>query len=199
MGSLKFHGFGVLLFPLVFNAPAQAGPPADLPVTYQAVAANLSNVGRPGLTSLDITIERWTTEDEASKLRDALTEKGGDALLNEFQKIKPRVGFVRSSRGGLGWNIAYARRAEIPGGGHRVIFATDRPMSFAEAASQPRSADYDFLVAEMRIGAKGKGEGKMVPMAKIGYNRESRTIEIENYATQPVNLTQVTERLPGKK
>lgn len=199
MGSLRFRGYGVLLLPLTLTAPALAGPPADLPVTYHAVASNLSNVGKQGLTTLDITIERWTTEEEATKLRDTLTEKGADALIGDFQKIKPRAGFIRSSRGGLGWDVAYARRTAIPGGGHRVVLATDRPMSFAEAASQPRSADYDFLVAEMRIGAKGKGEGKLVSMAKITYNRESRTIEVENYATQPVNLTEVTESLPGKK
>jgi hypothetical protein len=178
---------------------ALAAPAADLPLSFHAAAVNLSNVGRPGLTTLEITIERWTTDEEAAKLRDALIEKGDDKLMGEIQKIKPRAGFIRSGKGGLGWDIAYARRTEIPGGGHRVVFGTDRPMSFAERSSQPRSADYDFLVGEMRIGANGKGEGKLVPRAKIAYNADSRTIEIENYATEPVRLTEVTESGPKGK
>lgn len=57
-----------------------------------------------------------------------------------------------------------------------------------------RSADYEFLLGEIRIGPDGKGEGKLVPMAKITYNKVARAIEIENYASEPVRLTQVTEK-----
>jgi hypothetical protein len=64
-------------------------------------------------------------------------------------------------------------------------------MSFWEAANQPRSADYAFTLAEVRLGPDGKGEGKLVPAAKIEYDQESKTLEIENYNTEPVRLTQV--------
>jgi hypothetical protein len=162
-------------------------------VTYHAVAVNLSNVGRAGVRPLDINVERWTTDEEFARLRDALVEKGPDGLMKELQKVKPRAGFLRSSTGGLGWDIRFAQRVDLPGGGHRVVFATDRPMSFAERSARPRSADYEFLLGEIRIRANGEGEGKLVPIAKITYNEESRTIEIENYATEPVRLTKVTE------
>jgi hypothetical protein len=161
--------------------------------SFQAVAVNLSNVGQQGARTLDITIERWTTDEEFARLRDALVEKGSEGLLSKLQRIKPRVGFIRASTGGIGWDIRYAQRAELPSGGSRVIFATDRPMSFRERSAQPRSADYEFLLGEMRIGPGGKGEGKLVPMAKVTYNGDSRAIEIENYANEPVRLTQVTE------
>lgn len=165
----------------------------DLPLRFHAVAVNLSNVGRQGMQTLDITIERWTTDAEFANLRDALVEKGSDGLLRELQKVKPRAGSIRSSTGGLGWDVQFAKRNELPGGGHRVVFATDRPMSFHERTTQPRSADYEFLLAEMRIGPDGKDEGKLVPMAKVTYNKAARAIEIENYASEPVRLTQVTE------
>ena len=168
----------------------------DALVTFQAVAVNMTNVGRPGLRTLDIRIERWTSDAEFSNLRDALIEKGSDGLLRELQKVKPRAGSIRSSTGGLGWDIQFAQRTELPGGGHRVVFATDRPMSFYERTAQPLSADYEFLLGEIRIGPDGKGEGKLVPMAKITYNKGSRAIEIENYASEPVRLTKVTESTP---
>ena len=113
----------------------------------------------------------------------ARLEKGFDEL----------VGYIRRQGGGLGWDLQFARRTDLPGGGHRVVFATDRPMSFTERSTNPRSADYEFLFGEIRIGPDGKGEGKVVPMARIEYDEQSRSIQIENYATEPVRLTQVIE------
>src|SRR5712692_4397576 len=71
----------------VLVVPARA---KDASVTFHANGINMSNVGRPGLLSLDIAIERWTTPAELSSLRDALLEKGSDGLLRELQKVKPR-------------------------------------------------------------------------------------------------------------
>ena len=165
----------------------------DAPVTFRATAVNTSDVGRQGMDTLDIAIERWTSDAEFAKLKDALVEKGSDSLLRELSNVKPRVGYIRRSGGGLGWDLRYARKTELPSGGYRVVFATDRPMSFAERTSNPRSAEYEFLVGEIRIGREAKGEGKLVPMASVEYDEDSRTLQIENYATEPVRLTQVTE------
>jgi hypothetical protein len=165
----------------------------DSPVTFRATAVNTSDVGRQAMDTLDIAIERWTTDAEFAKLKDALVEKGSDSLLSELQNVKPRVGYIRRTGGGLGWDLRYARRSELPGGGYRVLFATDRPMSFFERSQNPRSAEYEFLLGEIRIGGNGKGEGKLVPMASVEYDEESRSLQIENYATEPVRLTQVTE------
>jgi len=163
------------------------------PVSFRAFAVNMSNVGRTGAESIDIKIERWTTDAEAAQLRDALIEKDSDALLKQVHKIKPRAGTIRSANGGLGWDIQYARRTELASGGYRVVFGTDRPMSFFEAANRPRSADYEYLWAELRIGPDGEGEGKLVPRGKITYDKDKRVVELENYANLPVQLTKVTQ------
>jgi hypothetical protein len=172
---------------------------SDLPLSLTAVAVNMSNVGRQGAQTLQITIERWTAPEELAKLREALVEKGSESLIRALQDVEPRAGYLRSATGGLGWDIGYAAQSELPGGGRRIVIATDRPMSFAERASQPRSAEYEFLVAEMHIGPDGKGQGKLVPMAKVTYNDVRRMIEIENYATEPVRLTQITVDKPKPK
>jgi hypothetical protein len=161
-------------------------------VTLHALAVNMSNVGETGAFPVDIGITRWSTDEDRTRLKDALRENGAGALTNELQKMK-RVGFIRHSSGGLGWSLRYARRVDLPSGGYRVVFATDRPMSFRERADRPRSAEYDLLVGEVRIGSDGKGEGKLVPMATVTYNEAEGTIEIEDYASQPVRLSAVTE------
>jgi hypothetical protein len=155
-----------------------------------AFAVNVSGSGGPRTGSLDITIERWSTDAEREKLRGLLIEKGSDALLKALQSTKPRAGYIRSSTS-LGWDIQYAREQPAGDGGRRVIIATDRPMSFWELSTRPRSADYEFTLAELRLNKDGKGEGKLAPAAKITWNKDTRTIEIENYGIEPVRLDEV--------
>ena len=156
----------------------------------RAFAVNLSGPARTRTGTLDITIERWSTPEDAARLRDILSEKGADALLEALQKMKPRAGSIQRT-GQLGWDIHFAQQVVASNGSRRIILATDRPLSFFEAANQPRSADYAFTLAEIRLGPDGKGEGKLVPAAKIDYDKESNTLEIENYNIEPTRLTQV--------
>ena len=156
----------------------------------RAFAMNL-NGGRGARTgTLDIVVERWSTDEDRDQLRSMLIEKGSDALLKALHKLKPRAGFIRSSTS-LAWDIQYAREQANDDGSRRIIIATDRPLSFWELANQPRSADYEFTLAEIRLSKEGKGEGKLVPAAKITWNQDKRTIEIENYSNEPVRLSQV--------
>ena len=156
----------------------------------RAFGVNLNSPARgSAATTYDINIERWSTPEEAARLRDILAEKGADALLEAVQKM-PRVGSIART-GRLGWDIRFAQEIAAAGGGRRIVIATDRPMSFWEASNQPRSADYAFTLAEVRLGPDGKGEGKLVPAAKIEYDQESKTLEIENYDVEPTRLTQV--------
>ncbi len=140
--------------------------------------------------TVDIVIERWSTPAEVARLRDILAEKGSDALLSALQDIKPRAGYI-STGSSIGWDIRFAQQLTASDSGRRIIVATDRPMSFWEAANRPRSAEYAFMLAEIRIRPDGTGEGKLVPAAQIGFNKETNTLEIENYSNQPVRLTEV--------
>ena len=155
-----------------------------------ATSVNMSNVGRPGADRLEIVIERWSTERERDRLIATLKEKGSDALLSELQDL-PRVGYIRRAGGGsIGWDLHYARERTLEDGGRQVVVATDRPMSFWEARNRPRSADYDFTLADIRFDGDGKGVGKLTVAAKISLDKEG-AIEIENFASEPVRLTEV--------
>jgi hypothetical protein len=155
----------------------------------RAFAVNMSGGGRAG--TIDIVINRWSTDEEREKLRAVLIEKGPDKLLDALKDIKPRTGYMRTSST-LGWDTYYARETPFGDGGRRIIIGTDRPMSFLERSNQPRSADYEFTLVEIRLDKNGKGQGKYAVAAKITYNKDTRTIEIENYGIEPVRLTQVT-------
>jgi hypothetical protein len=183
-----------VLVALGMLAAAPSSVPAAEPVlSLTAFAVNMTGVGRQGRTeTLQIVIERWSSDEERAQLIDTLVEKSSDKLLDAVQKIKPRAGFIRTTTS-LGWDIQFARMTDLPSGGKRIVFATDRPIGFGEARNSTRSSDYEFMLCEVRLGANGKGEGKLAAAAKITWDKDKKQVEIENYAQEPVRLTQVTE------
>jgi hypothetical protein len=163
---------------------------AESALRLRAFAVNMNTPARTRTGTIDINIERWSTPEEAARLRDILVEKGQDSLLEALQKMKPRAGSIQRT-GQLGWDIHFAQQVVASNGSRRIVIATDRPMSFWEAANRPRSAEYQFTLAEIRLRPDGKGEGKLVPAAKIDFDSESNTLEIENYEAEPTRLTEV--------
>lgn len=155
---------------------------------FTAFAIDMGSSSRRTSTShVDITIDRWSTEEERRRLVSAFRESGPDAFLKEMQKIEP-LGRI-STPGSIGYDLHYAHQVPLASGGRRILIATDRPLSFAEAASRPRSADYPFTVVEMRLDAKGRGEGKLTIATKV--NAFGDIVELENYDLMPVQLKQI--------
>jgi hypothetical protein len=176
----------LVLLPLAASSLARAD---EAKLRLRAWAVNLNNNTRTN--TVDIVVERWSTPEEIDKLRGILIEKGGSDLLPALQKIKPRCGYARTSNS-IGWDIQFARETQMADGTRRIVLATDRPMSFWEARNNPRSADYEFTLAEIHIAKDGKGEGKAIPAAKLTFDKDKNTLEIENYSREPVRLNEVT-------
>jgi hypothetical protein len=154
-----------------------------------AFAVDMSNMaGARNTATVDIVIDRWSTDAERDTLRAALREGGPEGLLKALQKVK-EVGRI-SSAGSLGYPLRFARQAASPSGGRRILLGTDRLISFLELRDQPRTVNYPFMVIDIRLDAGGKGEGKLMPLAKITEDRD-HIVEIENYASEPVRLTSV--------
>jgi len=72
-------------------------------------------------------------------------------------------------------------------------------MSFWEASRQPRSADYAFTLVDIRFDGDGAGVGKLAVASKITADKKTGTIEIENYGTEPVRLTEVRSNATRNK
>ena len=160
------------------------------PETFTALAADLSTSGNGGTGRVDITITRWSTPEEREQLRTVLVEKGTEAVYTALQNMKS-VGRIRVNDS-LGWDLRYSR--EVKGNdGRRIVFATDRPISTAEAARQPRSIDYKFTVGELRF-TRDKGQGSLSPAVKLRYEQGDQTLELENLASEPIRLLDVRVR-----
>jgi hypothetical protein len=167
-------------------AVVAAGQTNGAPEKFTAMAVNMS---RGGAGTVEIVVNRWSTDAEREKLMSTLMDKGDDKLLSVLQDM-PRVGYFRTPNS-VGYDIHYAHRTTDPEGGERVVLATDRRIGFWEAANQPRSIDYPFTVIELRLNRDGEGEGKMSLATKITADKNSNTIVLENYDIQPVLLQSV--------
>ncbi len=164
------------------------------PERFTAVAINMGTPGRAFTDRVDITVNRWSSDADRDKLMKALFEKGPEKLLDTLVDL-PRVGSFRTPNS-LAYDLHFARRTPLPEGGERVVLATDRYISFWEASNRPRSIDYPFTVIELRMKADGTGEGKMSLATKITGDHENGIITLENYSTQPVQLSDVRREKP---
>jgi len=156
------------------------------PERYVASAVDM-NRGAAG--TIEIAIDRWSTDVQRDKLMSVMLNKGPEKLLDALQDM-PRMGYFRAP-GNLGWDIHFARKVPLPDGGERVVLVTDRRISFWEASRQPRSIDYPFTVIELRLNHNGEGEGKMSLATKIIADKENNIVTLENYDISPVMLTNV--------
>ena len=154
---------------------------------FTANAVSSSPQYGTGQQLVDINVTRWSTPAERDRLVMALTSKGQDQLLKELQKMKD-TGTIRTPDS-LGYPLRYAFQVPDPEGGRTIVIATDRPIGFWEATNQPRSFDYPFTVIQMHIDRDGTGKGTMSYATRI--TAKKGTIELEDFATQPIMLNNI--------
>jgi hypothetical protein len=185
--SFRFlTAFTTALVSAVLLTAAGSAQTNGTPERFTATAMNINN-GRAG--TIDITVNRWSTDKQRDQLMQVAAQKGPEKLLDALQQL-PAVGHF-GAPGNLSWDIHFARRMPLPEGGERIVLATDRRIGFWEATNQPRSYDYPFTIIDIRMNRDGDGEGKMSLATKVIYDKEANMISLENFETSPVMLTQV--------
>jgi hypothetical protein len=142
-----------------------------------------------------MTVNHWATQAERDAFFITLKEKGAEALLEQLRRAK-RVGSLRTPQT-VGWDIRLALEEPGKDGGRRVMLLTDRPIGFSEATNRPISYDYPFTMIDMQIPPKGYGQGTLVIAAKI--IPAGKTVLIENFDTQPVQLNRIETRKLTKR
>jgi len=188
MRLLRIFGVALVGWTVLSVIPGHAQTTAA-PLKMRAFAVNMANVATGANADVDINITRWSTEAERQKLITTFTEKGPSKLLDALQDQKPVGIFKLPNR--LGYDLRFARLIPLEDGGRRILILTDRPISEYEAREQPRTVDYPFTLIEIRLKKDGTGEGKISVATKITLNKKDNTVELENYQSEPVRLTNV--------
>lgn len=181
--SIALAAFSILSFAQTMGTPER----------FTAMAVNLD---RGGSGTVEIVVNRWSTDTERNKLVSTALDKGPEKLLDALQGMS-RVGYIRTPDS-VGWDLHYAHNSPLPDGGERVVIATDRPIGFWEAANRPRSIDYPFTVIEMQLNADGEGKGTMSFATKVIADKENKIITLENFGTTPVLLQSIKREQPSR-
>jgi hypothetical protein len=159
------------------------------PEKFTAFAVDMSNLAPRATTStVDIQISRWSTDAERDQLLKVFRDKGQEALLSALQKL-PVVGGIRTPSS-LNYDIHFAMQKPDAEGGRMVFLMTDRYISAWEAMNRPRTMDYPFTLIQLQLDKNGRGVGKASVATKITQEVDG-TIELENFANQPVMLNEV--------
>ena len=189
-GSVALGRLCLALAVVLGASAASPGQTNGDKLSFTAVAvANTNLAAGAGTVLMDVT--RWSTPEDVRELADALRQKGPQALLSKLQDARP-AGTIRTPDS-LAYDLHFASRTPTPEGGSRIVLATDRPIGFWEARSGSRTLDYPFTVVQMEIGADGTGKGTLSVAARI--EAAGDVIELENFASAPVMLTEIRTEL----
>jgi hypothetical protein len=188
----------ILIVALALTAAAMPGFAAEdsqadqpVPQRYRGRIAALSGPAAGATAFLVFHVDRFATDAEVQVLAQALGEGGEEALLKVVSGTEPG-GWLKVGDG-LRYHLRVIRAMDTPEG-RMLIGITDRPIQFGEIARNRRSAQYTFGWVQILFDSDGKGEGAMIPTAKIDFNEEG-VLEVESFYTQPYKILKV---LPEK-
>lgn len=156
---------------------------------FRAHAVITNAVPGEQASMVDFTITRWSTDEERQALIKTFHQNGAAALLDALEDT-PSVGSLRTPDS-TAWDLHYASQTPVEGGGRRIILATDRPIGFWELYNNDRSADYPFMLIEIRLNERGEGEGRMSVATRIELSPDGKQLQLENYSSQPVLLRNI--------
>jgi hypothetical protein len=174
--------FGMVsVFPRICSA--QARPSREV---FTGTVIGMGPGGNVVSRGFTLTIEGYTSNEEARKFARILKSRGEDGLLKAIAKQK-KGSFALD--GQLSHDINTVRVHQTPTGRtYTIVF--ERWLSFFEARYGTRSQDYPFTYIELYVDeTKGMG-GTLLPAAKIRFNKQN-AIEIENFGIYPARLAGV--------
>ena len=123
-----------------------------------------------------------------------------EAALASALKTTATVGYLWSSEV-AGYALRYAGQATGADGVERIVLITHRRLGEVNDLWKPTGggapAAYDFSVIELRVNAKGEGEGKASVTGKVASDSAVKMIALENYDALPVAFSNVKVRAAG--
>jgi hypothetical protein len=170
--------------------------------TFTATVMQTANMRLPGGGTFQITmnVDQWTSVEERKRLLTVFKEGGDKALMKELRQMKAGYIVPPAFARWPSWEIDVAASIPQPDGGRIVRLFTERPIAFGEAYYNTRSSDYQFGIIQLKLDAKGEGEGATIPAAKLAMDEQGNlTIETLPYTTGPQRLIAVRQWQNKKK
>ena len=166
-----------------------------VPQRFQGRMAALSGPAAGATAYMTFHVDRFATDAETQVLAQTLGEQGEEALLKAVSATEV-AGWVKIGNG-LRYNLRVIRTMQTPEG-RVMIGITDRPIQFGELARNTRSRQYTFGWIQIQFDKDGKGDGSLIPTAKINFDEQGRMV-VESFGLQPYRILKVEpEKIKGK-
>ena len=153
----------------------------------QYVQGQVVGIGgrRAGLNRpFSLTVNNYTSADDVQQLNQALRSGGQDELMRVLSKLN-------AGRIALGNNVGVTANAVIATptaeGGTKLTVLYERNVAIFELRYGTRSADYRFGYAEIFLDNRGRGQGTIIPAARVRL-RDGNTWEVEDFGEFPARL-----------
>lgn len=158
------------------------------PQRFTAFAALVNHVPGDKSATVEITIDRWSTDDERQTLIKTF-HRGGIEALQDALEGTDSVGTLRTPDG-ASWDLHYAAQAPLGDDGRRIFLATDTPVQLWEVYDNTGSTDSLFSFLEIRLD-EDSGQGRIARGNDVELGADGRHLQIDDYAEQPVPLQKV--------
>ncbi len=156
--------------------------------TVLGVGGTLGGVSRP----FTLSIEGVSSNADANRAVAMLAEGGQDALMKELRG--KRLGYF-SMGAQLGRDLNFVQETPTADGGRRLVVLFERWLNTFELRYGTRSEDYPFTYIELTVDRNGKGEGTLIPAARITFDKKhGNQIDVENFGIYPARLAGVQLR-----
>ena len=155
--------------------------------TVAAIGGQFAGASRP--FTLEIT--GYTSSDEAQREFEILRAQGQDDFIKAISHKK--LGNF-SLDGQVGRDLRFVQESQTEKG-RKITILFERWLRMFELKYGTRSQDYPFTYIELFVNDDGKGEGSVVGLAKLSFDKKTpNTLDVENFGTYAAKLMGVELR-----
>jgi len=160
--------------------------PAPAQEVFKSIRARIA--GGPGAvrTRVSISIDSYTTGEEARVLLQAAGRGGRDAMVASLRNL--HKGLV-SVTGAEEWRVN-AARVYPTGSGRKIVIVWDRAAIRGASPVVSQAREYPFGVVELELDNKGTGVGRLIETAAVRLD-DHGYLEVEQYITPAQLLVEV--------
>ena len=171
------------------NQPKQGSRPAKEVYTGTAVAVGGQFGGASRPFTLEIT--GYTPNETVQQNFQVLRTQGQDDFMKAIKTKK--LGFF-AFEGQVGRDLNFILETQTENG-RKITILFERWLQMFEVRYGTRSQDYPFAYIELFINDSGKGEGSLIGLAKVSFDKKNpNNLDIENFGTYPARLVAVELR-----
>jgi len=142
---------------------------------YETIDAHAFGTGTQMGQNIGVTLNiyEFSTPADRQILLQSYEKGQNKGLVNALQKMKA-VGHVEIT-GTLGYDCSYIKLTLTPTG-RKIVFVTNRPITFAEAFTDSQSQSFDLTAGVLEINDqdKSKSTGVLYPAAQLVLDKEGQ-------------------------